>query len=221
MVFVLFAMRGRVNFTNTSRYTHYHESTMRPQYSQSVDFIAVNLATMQSVNASDLIGVFDCSFLPTSGTQRYSLDRFWSGRDSMTKRGLEISLVGCINTTRKQAWAVDVRQTPAGLATETTKTDDAYTRVNFYLDQIDAVVRHPAFPEISQWVSDGYYAKAKVFDRMEELGKHLITKLRSDANLKYLADGKQRNGMRGKYKTYAGQLIYDDLSRFLDEGSAP
>ena len=122
MGFVLFAMRGRVNFTNMSQYTHYHESTIRRQYDQSVDFVAVNCATIRSVNASDLIGVFDCSFIPKSGKHTYGLDKFWSGSDSTAKRGLEIAMVGCIDTVRKQAWAVDVRQTPAGLATDTTKT---------------------------------------------------------------------------------------------------
>lgn len=183
--------------------------------------MTLNLATIRSVGASNLIGVFDCSFIPKSGKQTYGLDKFWSGCDNKAKRGLEISVVGCIDTTRKQAWTVDVRQTPAGLSPETAKTDETYTRVNFYLDQVDDLVRHPDFPEISHWVSDGYYAKVKVFDRMEMLGKHMVTKLRCDANLKYFVEGKQRNGTRGKYKTYDGKVKYDDFSRFLDEGRHP
>ncbi len=37
IVCVLFAMRGRANFTNMSRYTHYHESTIRRNYDQPID----------------------------------------------------------------------------------------------------------------------------------------------------------------------------------------
>ena len=221
IVFVLFAMRGRANFTNMARYTPYHESTIRQNYDKSVDFVALNLATIRSVNAIELIGVFDCSFIPKSGEHTYGLDRFWSGCDNKAKRGLEISVVGCIDTKRKQAWTVDVRQTPAGLASETVETAETYTRVNFYLDQMDDLIRYPDFPEISHWVSDGYYAKTKVFDRMALLGKYLLTKLRCDANLKYFAKGKQRNGTRGKYKTYDGKVHSDDLSRFVDEGRHP
>jgi hypothetical protein len=221
IILVLFAMRGRVNFTNMARYTTYHERTIRRNYDKRVDFVALNLATIQSVSAADLVGGFDCSFIPKSGKQTYGLDTFWSGCDNKAKPGLEISVVGCIDTKRKQAWTLDVRQTPAGLTTETTKTEDTYTRVNFYLDQIDALLRYPDFPEISHWVSDGYYAKVKVFHRLDLFGKYLLTKLRGDANLKYFADGKQRNGTRGKFKTYDGKVKYDDLSRFHDEGCHP
>jgi hypothetical protein len=221
IILVVFARLGRANFTNMARYTTYHESTLRRNYGKTVDFVALNLATLRSVNTTELIGVFDCSFIPKSGQQTYGLDKFWSGCDNKAKQGLEISVVGCIDTKRKQAWTVDVRQTPAGLGSEIVETEESYTRVNFYLDQVDDLVRHPDFPEISHWMSDGYYAKRKVFDRMELLGKHLITKLRCDANLKYFAEGKQRKGTRGKFKTYDGKVMYDDLSRFIDEGRHP
>ena len=221
ILLVLFAMRGRANFANMARYTTYHERTIRRHYDEGIDFVAVNLATIKSVNAAELVGVLDCSFLPKSGKQTYGVDTFWSGCDSKAKCGLEISVVGCIDTTRKRAWVLDVRQTPAGLQTETADTKETYTRVNFYLDQVDDLLSMPDFPEMSHWVSDGYYAKVKVFDRMELLDRYLLTKLRCDANLKYLADGKQRNGTRGRFKTYDGKVKYDDLSRFRDEGCHP
>jgi hypothetical protein len=221
IMLVLFAMRGRTNFTNMARYTTYNERTIRRNYDKSMDFVALNLAIIHSVNATDLVGVFDCSFVPKSGKQTYGLDKFWSGCDNKAKSGLEISVVGCIDTKRKQAWTLDVRQTPAGLTTETTKSEDTYTRVNFYLDQLDDLIRHPHVPVMSHWIGDGYYAKVKVFDRMELLGKYLVSKLRCDANLKYFAEGKQRNGTRGRYKTYDGKVNYDDLSKFRDEGCHP
>ena len=94
IVFVVFAMRGRANFTNMARYTHYHESTIRQQYAKPVDFVALNCATMRSVHADHLIGVFDCSFIPKSGECTYGRDKFWSGVDQKAKYGLEISVVG-------------------------------------------------------------------------------------------------------------------------------
>jgi hypothetical protein len=221
IVFVVFAMRGRANFTNMARYTHYHESTIRRQYDHPVDFVALNCATMDSVQVSDLMGVFDCRVIPKSGDCTYGRDKFWFGADQKAQYGLEISVVGCIDTQRKQAWTVDVQQTPAGLSSETTQTEDTSTRINFSLAQIEDLIRHPDFPEISHWVSDGYYAKTNVLDRITGLGKHLITTLRGDANLKYFAIGTQRNGTRGKYKTYEGKVDYADLSRFIDEGRHP
>jgi len=38
---------------------------------------------------------------------------------------------------------------------------------------------------ISHWVGDGYYAKQKIFEAIEQVGADLITRLRSDANLRY------------------------------------
>lgn len=38
---------------------------------------------------------------------------------------------------------------------------------------------------ISHWVGDGYYAKQKVFEAIEQVRADLITRLRSDANLRY------------------------------------
>ncbi len=82
IIFVLFAMRGRTNFTNMARYTTYNERTIRRNYDKSVNFVALNLAPIHSVNATDLVGVFDCSFVPKSGKQTYGLDNFWSGCDN-------------------------------------------------------------------------------------------------------------------------------------------
>ncbi len=75
--------------------------------------------------------------------------------------------MGCIDTTHKQAWTIDVRQTPADLQKEDSATNTTYTRVDFYLDQLDETIVRPDFPELSHWVSDGYYANVKVFDRMD------------------------------------------------------
>ena len=38
---------------------------------------------------------------------------------------------------------------------------------------------------VSYWATGGFYAKQKVFDTVTDLGGDLITRLRSDANLRY------------------------------------
>jgi hypothetical protein len=58
--------------------------------------------------------------------------------------------------------------------------------------------------------ADDYYAKTRVFETAEEAGCHLITKLRSDANLRYLYKGPQ-TGRRGAPKRYDGKVDWSEL----------
>jgi hypothetical protein len=208
----LFAMRGRVNFTNLARYSTLHEHTFRRQFEKDFDWLAFNRAVIeqQSKPGQSASGVFDCSFIRKSGTKTYGLDRFWSGCDGRAKRGLEISLLGCIGVERAQAFALDVVQTPSGLSKE---ADARYSRMDFYMEQfLDSLDQ---LDGVRYMVADGEYARRKPFETVTGQGKHLITKLRSDANLRYFSDGKRAPGQKGRTPTYAGKVNWQDLSGTL------
>ena len=57
--------------------------------------------------------------------------------------------------------------------------------MDFYLEQIIDLYDRLAGLGVSYWVTGGFYAKQKVFDTVTDLGGDLITRLRSDANLRY------------------------------------
>ena len=65
---------------------------------------------------------------------------------------------------------------------------------------------------------DGYFAKKKYIDEVVALKLHPITKLRSDANCRFLYTGPhpQRRGPRRKYD---GKVNFQDLRRFEDLGT--
>ena len=42
-----------------------------------------------------IIGVFDCSFLPKSGTKTWGIDRFFSSLAGRSKKGLEVGPRKC------------------------------------------------------------------------------------------------------------------------------
>jgi len=67
------------------------------------------------------------------------------------------------------------------------------------------------------FVADGYYAKSKVFDHIKAMDKHLIAKLRPDANLRHLYKGKPKKG-RGRPKKYAGKVKFKSLLKWTFEG---
>jgi len=66
-------------------------------------------------------------------------------------------------------------------------------------------VRHPA--------ADGYYAENKSADGVTGAGYHLISELRSDADLRRLYIGKQKE--RGRPRMYDGKVCPNDRVRFV------
>lgn len=184
---VLFAMRGRVNFTNMARYSRYIEQTFRRHFRKAFDWVAFNLVVLRQRHhpGEELIGAFDCSFLPKSGKETWGLGQFFSSTAGTNKKGLEVSILGAVGTKSGEPVGLDATQTPSISAEET----GGYTRVDFYCEQLldlASRLRRADFG-ISHWVGDGYYAKQKIFEAVDQIGAHLVTRLRSDANLRFLS----------------------------------
>ena len=221
---VVFAVQGRLTFTNMARFSSLHEHTFRRHFAKAFDWVAFNLVVVHLRRHPNerLIGVFDTSFLPKSGKKTYGLDKFFSSAAKAVRTGLEVSLLGVIAVSSRRAVGLDATQTPPGLSVEETAS---YSRIDFYLEQITDCLDRLA--EVHYFVGDGYYAKRKVFDTLRTHGKHLITKLRSDANLRFLAQPHERqSGPRGgRPRRYAGKVRFDAFdsvsSRFSEEGPLP
>jgi hypothetical protein len=114
----LFSMRGRVNFTNLSRYSCYNESTFRRRFGQHFDWLSLNrvIIGFGSESPTAQIAAVDCSFIKKRGSATFGFDRYWSGCAGQAEKGLEISAVAMIEVSTGQAWTLDVVQTPAHLS---------------------------------------------------------------------------------------------------------
>lgn len=216
----VFALRGRVNFTNLARYSRFGEQTFRRHFAKAFQWVAFNLVVVRMRRHPDepLLGVFDCSFLPKSGTETYGIDRFFSSALGRAQRGLEVSILGVIATQSRRAFGLDATQPPAGLST---RESGPYSRVDFYLEQIlDLAKRIWASDlRVTHWVGDGYYAKTKIMQGLRQAGYHLITRLRADANLRYRYTGRRKKGP-GAPKRYDGKIDWRDqaaLFRHFEE----
>lgn len=212
------SLRGRVNFTNLARFSPLHEQTFRRHFQKAFRWVWFNLTVfrLRRHPKEPIIGVFDCSFLPKSGTETWGLDQFFSSLAGRSKQGLEVSVLGIVATGSRRAFGVDATQTPPDLSKS---EEEGYSRVDFYLEQITDLYDQLAGLGVSYWVGDGFYAKQKVFDTLTGLGGDLITRLRSDANLRYLYTGPPKDGP-GRPKQYDGKINWDDseeLSRRFDE----
>ena len=221
------ALRGRVNFTNLARFSRFHEQTYRRHFKKTFQWVWFNLIVFRLRRHPEepIIGAFDCTFLPKSGTETWGLGRFFSSLAGKPKKGLEVSVLGVVATSSRRAFGVDATQTPPDLSTGQT---GECSRVDFYLEQIVDLYDQFADLGVNYWVGDGFYAKQKVFDTITfdtitDLGGNL-TRLRSDANLRYLYTGPPKEGP-GAPKQYDGKIDWSDpqelAKRFDEVGRLP
>jgi hypothetical protein len=199
---------GKVNFTNLSRYSNLNERTYRRQYQQAFEFAAFNQALVgrASRTGTVLLGVMDCSFITKSGKATFGLDRFWHGSTSRVETGLEVSVVGVVDVQTQQGYALSAQQTYAQ-----SDLPEEVSRIDQYLYHLDCVRAH--LPSGVRYLAvDGAFAKESFVSGAAALKLHIISKLRCDANLRYLYTGDQKR--RGRPRKYDGKVDFTNLSRF-------
>jgi len=203
---LIYSIQGRINFQNLCRYSELNESTFRRNFQKVFEWLDFNLALIKLARVNlegEIIAAMDCSFISKAGKKTYGVDRFWSGCLSRSAKGLEISLVSLIDAKTRKAWALDVVQTTAGLSKK--ENDFVKTRIDFYIEQLKRC--SDKLLNINYFVGDGFYAKSKVFNAIKEMDKFFITKLRPDANLRYLFKGHHKK-RRGPKKKYDGKIDF-------------
>lgn len=85
------------------------------------------------------------------------------------------------------------------------------TRIDHYLEPLKAT--RPDLPAALKYLSvDGFYSKRRFIDGAVALELQVISKLRKDANLRYLYTGAQKP--RGAKRKYDGKVQLTDFSRF-------
>lgn len=162
----------------------------------------------------------DCSYLAKSGRKTYGLGFFYDSSHQQPAKGLEISNLAVIDVTDNTGYTLSSWQTPpqeeieqlvAPGSTAGKQDDEQISRVDFYAEHLRRDAVHlPA--EVVYLAVDGYYPKLKFVKAVRALELHLVSKLRHDANLRYLYQGPQKQfGARRKYD---GKVKFDDLSRF-------
>jgi hypothetical protein len=99
----------------------------------------------------------------------------------------------------------------AGATTDEETVAPKLTRIDHYLKHLqDSYAYLPA--GLKYWAVDGFYSKKKFVDGVVGLNLQMISKLRSDANMRYLYTGIQKP--RGAKRKYDGKVDLSDLSRF-------
>ncbi|MFM6147697.1 MAG: transposase [Dolichospermum sp.] len=197
---------GKVNFTNLSRYSEITERSYRRQFQRSFNFIEGNAKLIEQAipaTARQIIAI-DCSFIPKSGKATFGIEHFYNGSAGRAEKGLEISVLAIVDVDAKQGYSLSVQQTPP------TKSSPETNRIDSYLEHLQATYAY--LPKLARYVvGDGFYSKIKWVNGVTDLHLDVISKLRCDADLRYVYTGEQKP--RGRHRKYDGKVDLTDVSR--------
>ena len=201
------AISGKYNFVNMSRYMTYSEQSIRNGFSRGFKFSSFNWQLIKEQCSDELILAFDPTFIFKSGKHTDGISYFWSGQDQKAKKGLEFGCLAVIDIKNETAFHLNGMQTPGKIDREKKKQNLISHYTDFILSSL------PYSGSISGYLSvDGYFMKKEFILPLMETGLHIITKMRSDANLKYLFKGKQRTG-KGRKRKHDQKVDLQNIDR--------
>ncbi len=201
------SVSGRYNFMNMSRYMTYNEQSIRNGYSRGFDFASFNWELIKKNCSDELILAFDPTYIYKSGKHTQGLGYYWSGQEQKAKKGLEYGCLAVVDIKNETAFHLDGVMTPDKKEREKGNKN----LIGHYVDFILSSLPHAG--SLSAYLTvDKYFMKKDFIVPMVEAGLHVITKMRKDANLKYLYKGKQREG-KGRKRKHADKVKLKNVDR--------
>lgn len=198
---------GKANMTNLHRYGAYSPRTQRRWQMRQFDFADFNrrLLDDNEMLSGPLAVAIDATFVPKSGKKTFGLANFWDSSQDRAHKGLELSLLALVSLGEQpKAWPLHASQTPAQMAFPDNRT--------FHYIKHLRSQRHRLPESVRYVLADSYYANLGFMCAVLDLGLHLVSKLRKDADLRYLYAGPYSG--RGCPKKYDGKVDFKDWSRW-------
>jgi len=196
------SIRGRINFLQLARYGKYKEQRYRQQFEKRFDFLAFNKELTLSQGSGRYAIAFDPSYVSKSGKETPGVGWYWSGCANRAKWGLEIGGLAAIDIDDHTAFHLEAVQT---LNSDDQNLCDWYAGV--ISERIDTL------KSISKYlVADAWFSKKSFADKVLSSGMHLVSRLRDDADLKYLCK-KAPTGKKGRPRKYTGKINIDNFDK--------
>ena len=142
-----------------------------------------------------------------SGKTTYGLGQFWSGTASRALKGLEVGVLCFVDVVAATALHALAVQSPSSAILKPkgkTLIDHYVSVVKGHLKEIKAITHY--------LVVDGYFMKKEFIQPLVKEGLHLVTKMRQDANLKYLYHG-PKGHQKGRPRLYDGKVDVKAIDR--------
>ncbi len=197
VIILLLSIKGRVNFLQLGRFGNFKEQRYRQQFEKPFPWLDFNKELMLSHGGNRFVIAFDPSYINKSGKKTPGLGWYWSGCAGQAKWGLEIGGLAAIDLDNHTAFHLEAVQTLI-------EDKQATSLVDWYISVVKE--RKETLCSISKYlVADAWFSKKSFVDQVIELGMHLISRLRDDADLKYLYLG-TATGKKGRPCKYAGKI---------------
>lgn len=184
-----------------------NERTFRRWFSCGLDMVRLNIelvgCALRQASKRQWIIAIDSVVMEKSGKATFGLGKLWSSTKKSIINVLEFHCIALVDT---------CLQTAFHLSSEQIATDGEQSRIEAYLNQLESV-KGQLLAHTCYMVADGFYAKKTFIDGVTQMGFTLISKLRQDADLRHLYQGKQRAG-RGRKKKYDGKVTVQKSKGF-------
>lgn len=219
ILLLIMCIPRKINFLQLGRYGRRGEQCYRQTFARGFDWLGYNMslaANRYQYGGRRLAIAIDPTFVPKSGKKSAHIGRFWSGCASAVKHGLEVLGIGLVDADVHDCMMLRAVQTLS--ASERAAKD--LTLPQWYLSVLDRY-KGELLKITNVMVADAAFSTNTFVDGLRGMGFHLVSRLRSDAALRYLYEG-PRTGKRGHPKVFDGKIDFakPDKSRMrrLDIG---
>ena len=196
------SIKGRINFLQLGRFSKFCEQYFRIGFQKEFDFLSFNSILLQkNLSHSSVLAVaLDPSYIDKSGKITCGLGHFWSGCAGKAKWGLELCGFAMVDVLAGAAYHLKAFQSPGPAELKIAESD----LLSYYGKLVTDHAKD--WLAISKYLlADAYFSKKTFLDQVLQAGMHLVSRLRDDADLKYLYRGEQKPA-KGRPKLYAGKV---------------
>ena len=205
IISLFLSINGRINFLQLGRYGEFGEQRYRQQFEKKLCFMEINKHLVLEHGSGHFAIGLDPSFITKSGKSTFGCGKYWSGCAQTAKWGLEITGLAAIDIDNHTAFHLEAVQTPDRV----TLDNMSFNLLNWYAQIITD--RAETLMPISKYiVADAYFSKCPFVDSVIQAGMHLVSRLRDDANLRYLYKG-EATGKQGRPKQYDGKIYFKNI----------
>jgi len=207
IMLLFLSIKGRLNFLQFGRYGKCEEQRYRQQFEKAFDFLSFNKEIIMASCNKHIIIAFDPSYISKTGKKTYAVDTFWSGCANKAKLGLEIGGIAAIDIENNTAMHLDAIQTPSHKDLD----KKGLSLLDWYAQLI--IERKKVLHQLSEYVVvDAYFSKKPFIKTLTDNEFEVISRLRNDADLKYIYTGLQ-TGKRGRPKQYSGKIDFKNIDK--------
>ncbi len=206
------SMRSRYTYLMMGRYGTYCEQSYRLNFEKDFDFRTFNKELISQHCGSELIWIFDPSYISKSGKKTPYSGYFWSGCASSMKWGLEICGLAIGDIDNHSAMHYHAQQTQfvnRGKGSSKLKNSEESLR-SYYAELLCGQSKEML--KMSKILTcDAFFSKKPFVDKVCDAGFTLVSRLQNNIYLRYAYSGEQKGG-KGRPKEYDGKIDIKNVS---------